>query len=535
MANRIQLRRDTTANWENTNPVLADGEMGYDIVTNEIRIGNGSNTWSQLSANTISGGGGASTGNVTFNGINIIGNDNLRFQPNATVTDGYIDVYLTVGPDIHVVASNSGNLILGPDSGANVRISGDGNVQVRAQDIDSTSTWTFNPNGNLTLPEGGVIAEGGGITGAIRLTPSGGANANQALLIYPTAGAPEGDHVHLTAGGGSTELYLGNDLHYVKLVDGGNIELRAATANLSSQAAWTFDTTGNIDTIQALGIKVPDGVPTNVAIINSTTGSWEMNPNLSLVTTGGSGSGLTVNVAETGGFASTIEIATAGTGYTNGDLITVTSGTSNATFTIVIGGRNTWRFGTDGTLTLPRGGGAGGDDEGAEIAFTRATTSSLAGDTVIVDQYVNRLRFFESGGGTRGAYIDLTYGANNAGTLLNNRVSGFVNAGANVIMDSLKATVTTSDERGLSLAATTGSFSMRIAGTYANAAGTGGSMTFGTITTTPSASLFGWNFTGSGDMATYIITDTTNTRAYRITMQIGDLYDNNLISIERLV
>jgi hypothetical protein len=60
-------------------------------------------------------------------------------------------------------------------------------------------------------------------------------------------------------------------------------------------------------------------------------------------------------------------------------------------------------------------------------------------------------------------------------------------------------------------------------------------MTFGTITTTPSASLFGWNFTGSGDMATYIITDTTNTRAYRITMQIGDLYDNNLISIERLV
>jgi hypothetical protein len=102
-------------------------------------------------------------------------------------------------------------------------------------------------------------------------------------------------------------------------------------------------------------------------------------------------------------------------------------------------------------------------------------------------------------------------------------------------MDSLKATVTTSDERGLSLAATTGSFSMRIAGTYANAAGTGGSMTFGTITTTPSASLFGWNFTGSGDMATYIITDTTNTRAYRITMQIGDLYDNNLISIERLV
>jgi hypothetical protein len=63
-----------------------------------------------------------------------------------------------------------------------------------------------------------------------------------------------------------------------------------------------------------------------------------------------------VNVAETGGYASTIEIATAGTGYTNGDLITVTSGTSNATFTIVMAGRNTWRFGTDGNLTLPQTG-----------------------------------------------------------------------------------------------------------------------------------------------------------------------------------
>jgi len=209
----------------------------------------------------------------------------------------------------------------------------DGNI---AANISKAGyTWTFGTNGALTLP-------------------AGGANANQALLIYPTGNA-EGDHVHLTAGGGSTELYLGNDFHYVKLVDGGNIELRSATANLSAQAAWTFETDGELDTIRTLGIKVPNGVPTDVAVINSTSGSWEANPNLSLATTGGSGSGLTVNVSEVGGYASTIEIATAGTGYNNGDLITVTSGTSNATFTIVIAGRNTWTFGIDGNLTLPNG------------------------------------------------------------------------------------------------------------------------------------------------------------------------------------
>jgi hypothetical protein len=226
---------------------------------------------------------------------------------------------------------------------------------IAANIVKNGYTWTFGTDGITTLPAGGVITEGGGLTGAIRLTPAGGANANQALLIYPTAAA-DGDHVHLTAGGGSTELYLGNDYHYVKLVDGGNIELRATTANLSPQASWTFDTAGNIDARQALAIKVPNGVPSNVAVINSTTGSWEANPNLSLATTGGTGTGLTVNVADTGGYASTIEIATAGTGYTNGDLITVTSGTSNATFTIVIASRNSWQFGGTGNLTLPETG-----------------------------------------------------------------------------------------------------------------------------------------------------------------------------------
>jgi hypothetical protein len=155
MANRIQLRRDTTANWANVNPILSDGEMGYDIVTNEIRIGDGSTAWTGLSGNVIGGGGGggggASTGDVTFSGINIIGDDNLRLQPNVSATDGYVDIYLTGGPDIHI-DSSGGNLILGPDNWANIRLATDGNVQIRAQDGISTSTWTFNPDGVLTLP-----------------------------------------------------------------------------------------------------------------------------------------------------------------------------------------------------------------------------------------------------------------------------------------------------------------------------------------------------------------------------------------------
>jgi len=102
-------------------------------------------------------------------------------------------------------------------------------------------------------------------------------------------------------------------------------------------------------------------------------------------------------------------------------------------------------------------------------------------------------------------------------------------------MDLLKATVTSGGNRGLSLAATTGSFNIMIGGSYSLTASSGGNSGTGTINTTPSGSQFNYNFTSQGDLSTYVLTDITNNRAYRITLQIGAAYNNNLITIERLV
>jgi hypothetical protein len=122
-----------------------------------------------------------------------------------------------------------------------------GRVFIRTDNGTTLRTWQFDANGGLTLPGGGVISEGGEFTGAIRLTPAGGANANQALVIYPTATAPDGDHLHLTAGGGTTELYLGNDNQYVKLVNGGNIQVQAfQPTSPYASSAWTFGTDGSL-------------------------------------------------------------------------------------------------------------------------------------------------------------------------------------------------------------------------------------------------------------------------------------------------
>jgi hypothetical protein len=103
--------------------------------------------------------------------------------------------------------------------------------------------WTLDNNGNLTLPSGGTISEGGGLTGAIRLTPAGGTNEYQALVIYPT-GTGDGDHIHLTAGGGTTDLYLGSDLQYVQIQHSGHVVVQAADGVDYSQ--WLFNKNGGL-------------------------------------------------------------------------------------------------------------------------------------------------------------------------------------------------------------------------------------------------------------------------------------------------
>ena len=55
MSTQIQIRRDTTANWENVNPILADGEIGYDITANKFKVGNGADEWLDIEYSDASG------------------------------------------------------------------------------------------------------------------------------------------------------------------------------------------------------------------------------------------------------------------------------------------------------------------------------------------------------------------------------------------------------------------------------------------------------------------------------------------------
>lgn len=48
MAQRIQLRRDTAANWTSVNPTLAQGEMGIETDTKFFKFGDGTTAWTSL-------------------------------------------------------------------------------------------------------------------------------------------------------------------------------------------------------------------------------------------------------------------------------------------------------------------------------------------------------------------------------------------------------------------------------------------------------------------------------------------------------
>lgn len=81
MADRIQIRRGTAAEWALSDPILAEGELGYEKDTNILKAGDAVNTWSDL-PNLFTGGSrmihithASFTDATNFNHASIVGKD----------------------------------------------------------------------------------------------------------------------------------------------------------------------------------------------------------------------------------------------------------------------------------------------------------------------------------------------------------------------------------------------------------------------------------------------------------------------------
>jgi Major tropism determinant N-terminal domain len=74
MATKIQLRRDLAANWEGTNPVLAQGEPGVELDTKKMKVGDGVTAWNSLEY--VATDAGENTQQNMFVKFNALNNDN---------------------------------------------------------------------------------------------------------------------------------------------------------------------------------------------------------------------------------------------------------------------------------------------------------------------------------------------------------------------------------------------------------------------------------------------------------------------------
>ena len=202
----------------------------------QVLLGNG--TWGNVAS-------GSNTGNVTFDNINIIGTGNLHLQPDPANSGSYLDIFLSSGPDLHLVASAAANLILGKDNQANIMTSWNGNAYVQSWNLDTGTqggVWTFGGDGDLTTP-GNIIIDNG-TDGNITSTGNVNVTSNNNTWMFGTDG-------NLTASGnliiaGNTNVF-GTDSALIQSTNDLPLIALSSGANGAIATSWVEDI-GNIGT-----------------------------------------------------------------------------------------------------------------------------------------------------------------------------------------------------------------------------------------------------------------------------------------------
>lgn len=159
MATKIQMRRDTAANWTTQNPVLAQGEFGFETDTEQLKIGDGTTTWTSLAYNV--GGSGSTdvwsttestvldypaftSGNITL----IDGITNSIDLINMTNSDSFNFLTLDITGGSGKSAIEDVNFIKFQREGFELfRVDFNGGIITTGWDIGANSITSLNANG----------------------------------------------------------------------------------------------------------------------------------------------------------------------------------------------------------------------------------------------------------------------------------------------------------------------------------------------------------------------------------------------------
>ena len=428
MANRIQLRRDTAANWTRVNPVLEDGEPGLEIDTNRVKYGDGNTVWTALAYATTSGStlvNGAntvsleSTGALTLpNGSTIGDADTFSGVP---ITTDRGTILLGNSPEIgladhfHIMKGGQQalDLFLGDDSNY-VKLPWGGGVEIASQGNSTQYSWTFGTDGTLTLPTDGNINFANGVN--ILSTVGAGTYSNATVASYLLEFDGDIEFTSSTARIGNVDVITVTDS-----IRSPAYQFSNGVSILSNLAASTGDITFSGSDITGLGTNVTitadttdyvfysNGTTTFPATGNITAGNLTITGNLDQPNRGfgnGPGTNLYITAGHTQGCSipGGDTIISGGLGYNgiahNGGNVTLRTGDDYS---------NQWNFDYAGSLTFPSNLIIGSNPLGSGTIISQANAEITVATTGNAATYIGWSEFeFEPGNIALVAFNDTT-------------------------------------------------------------------------------------------------------------------------------
>ena len=203
MSLRIQLRRDTAANWTSADPVLAEGELGINLTDWTYKIGDGSTAWSSLTA--YGGAGGVSDGDkgditVSSSGtVWTIDNGGVTLAKQANMATASVVYRKTAGsgaPEVQTLATLKTDLgLTGTNSGDQTSVSG-----------NAGSATLLQTSRNFSIAGGGITAATVGFDGSAAVVLNASVDAGHITLARMADVATGTIFYRKTAGTGAPEV-----------------------------------------------------------------------------------------------------------------------------------------------------------------------------------------------------------------------------------------------------------------------------------------------------------------------------------------
>ena len=161
MADKIQIRRDTAANWTSANPTLAQGELGYETDTDKVKVGDGSTAWTSLGYVIDTGGYLTAANNLSDLGDAATARTNLGLGTAATTAStDYVSTSgdsmtgdLSFGDNDKAIFGDSSDLQIYHDgSNSYIKDAGTGHLQLWCNDLrisnaDGSKSYLYGNNG----------------------------------------------------------------------------------------------------------------------------------------------------------------------------------------------------------------------------------------------------------------------------------------------------------------------------------------------------------------------------------------------------